>query len=116
MEFYGHLIINFLKMSIITAPFSINFISIGRNILNPNLQAQKGLFTFIVDDVNYLFKKSHDERLIGELNGNKEENQHWFTGQYALVANVHVPEDEFLFYLKCAGIPHLLKVRMNCTK
>ncbi|WP_405310100.1 FRG domain-containing protein [Methanobrevibacter sp.] len=65
---------------------------------NPNLQAQKGLFTFIVDDVNYLFDKSLDGRLIDELNGVREEDQHWFTGQFALVANVRVPEDEFLFY------------------
>lgn len=70
---------------------------------NPNLQAQKGLFTFIVDDVNYLFKKSLDSRIIDERNGDREEDQYWFTGQHAFVSNVHVPEDEFLFY--CIIIP-----------
>lgn len=66
---------------------------------NPNLQAQKGLFTFIVDDVNQLSKDSLDKRLIDEQNGKKEDDDpYWFSGQYAKIANVYFPDDEFLFY------------------
>lgn len=62
---------------------------------NPNLQAQKGLFTFIVDDVNYLSRDSLEKRLVDE---EEYDDSYWPTGQFARIANVHVPDDEFLFY------------------
>lgn len=66
---------------------------------NPNLQAQKGLFTFIVDDVNYLSRDSLDKRIIDEHAGKSEDDDpYWHTGQFSRIANVYVPKDKFLFY------------------
>ena len=36
--------------------------------------------------------------LIDELKGNQDDNEYWFSGQFARLADFHVPEDDFLFY------------------
>ena len=65
---------------------------------NPNLKGQKGLFTYVVDDSEDLPNKSLDVILIDEQEGNQKDNYYWPTGQFAVVAHIRVPENDFLFY------------------
>ena len=60
---------------------------------NPNLNAQKGLFTFIVDDLDNISKHPFDEFVIDNLSGKLED----FMG-YGGSSRVSLPEGEKAFY------------------
>ena len=59
---------------------------------NPNLNAQKGLFTFIIDDLDHISKQPFDKFIIDNLSGKL--NDFIAFG----VNRVHLPEGEKAFY------------------
>lgn len=56
------------------------------------------MFTYIIDDSEYLPNKPLDVILIDEQECNRKDNHYWPTGQFAVVAHIRVPENDFLFY------------------
>ena len=60
---------------------------------NPNLNAQKGLFTFIVDDLQNISKQPFDEYIEDNLSGKLND----FIG-FNGYSRVHLPEGEKAFY------------------
>lgn len=66
---------------------------------NPNLQAQKGLFTFIIDDINNHSTESLEKRILGELNENPKKGiEHWCDDKIPRIADIPISDDDILFY------------------
>ena len=72
-------------------PFAIKYYRPEYNS-NPNLNAQKGLFTFIINDLRYITKKPFDEFIVELLSGT-----HGFEG-YDGHKFIHMSESENAFY------------------
>lgn len=60
---------------------------------NPNLNAQKGLFTFIVDDLDNISKQPFDEFVVDNLSGKLNDFM-----DYGGLSRVSFPEGEKAFY------------------
>lgn len=72
-------------------PFAIKYYRPEYNS-NPNLNAQKGLFTFIINDLTHIVQKSFEEFIVGLLSGTHDIEG--FEGEKFL----ELPKDEKAFY------------------
>lgn len=64
---------------------------------NPNLTAQKGLFTFIIDDIETELENKPLDQLIFEKMCKSDENREIFIEEYKLIP-FNLPNDKTLFY------------------
>lgn len=66
---------------------------------NPNLQAQKGLFTFIIEDINNPSKESLENRIIKEIiDRPKNSIEHWCGDKIPRIADIRISDEDILFY------------------
>lgn len=86
---YNLLDIDYLRLS--KNPFAIKYYRPEYNS-NPNLNAQKGLFTFIINDLKYITKKPLDEFIVELLLGTHGFEE--FEGEKF----IHMSEGEKAFY------------------
>ena len=80
---------------------------------NPNLRAQRGLFSFIIDDVHNQNKQSLEDIIINELKSKKEYNQEeWSDFKDPRVLPPQIKIDKPIFYkfiIKKDKKPEMLK-------